>query len=125
MRGDPDVEAIAAQVGLPHDRLISMSKSSYRRSHPGHLVVFNGSLFSLDGRHLWRGDLDVTLDEPLLVALARRLGQAVALFHERIRLDEFDLGDAILTVAPDETVTMNPRYPCRRDVTGRLVLVSE
>ncbi len=124
MRGDPDVEAVAAQVGLPHGRLITMSKSSYRRSHPGHLVVFNASLFTLDGRHVWRGDIDVTLDERLLVALARRLDRAVALFHERIRIDEFDLDDAVLMVALDGLVTPNPRYPCRRDVTGRLVPVS-
>jgi hypothetical protein len=52
VRGDPKVEAIAGQLGLPNGRLISWSKSGYRDLYPHNFVLFNGSIADDAGKLL-------------------------------------------------------------------------
>jgi hypothetical protein len=46
----------------PPGRLVSRSKSGYRMEFPDHLVVWNAQVF-VGGETLWRGDLDLSVDE--------------------------------------------------------------
>lgn len=65
----PDETLVRLLLG-PAGRMIAGSKSGYRKCFPKNLVVFNARV-SLDGQgQVWRGDLDLTRDEALLVRLA-------------------------------------------------------
>lgn len=80
--GDELVSAATRKVGLHHGRMISGSKSGYRREHPDNVAVFNAALADANGTDLWRGDLDLTVDEPKLVALAADLGTTLHVLYE-------------------------------------------
>lgn len=67
-------------IGWP-GRMISGSKSGYRRLHPGNIVVFNANLCTDEGK-FWHGDLDVTLNGKNLQKLADRIGQRVYVLSE-------------------------------------------
>lgn len=66
------VEFIQKTIG-PSGRMLSGSKSFYRKEHPRHLVCFNASV-AVDGfSTVWRGDLDLsTADEQCLIDLAKK-----------------------------------------------------
>jgi hypothetical protein len=66
----------------PVGRTIACSKTSYRENHPDRAPVFNANL-ALRGGKVWHGDLDLSVDEPALVELARRLAQTVFVLYER------------------------------------------
>lgn len=66
------VAVIERHLG-PHGRMITASKSGYDRRYPTHLTVFNANLV-VDRCKLWWGDLDLTVDEPKLRAIAGELG---------------------------------------------------
>jgi hypothetical protein len=72
---------LAETVG-PAGRMIALSKAGYREQHPDRVLVFNASLALRVGK-LWHGDLDLSVDEPVLVELACRLGHTVYVLHER------------------------------------------
>ena len=74
-------QAIEGTLG-PAGRMISFSKSGYHKRHAGHVVVFNGNV-CLEAGKIWWGDIDITLDEAKLVALAKRLDQTVYVVYER------------------------------------------
>jgi hypothetical protein len=76
---DETAERILGPVG----RMITFSKTSYWRKHPTHVLVFNGNVCTEARGKIWFGDLDLTRDEPLLVELARALGEAVYVLFER------------------------------------------
>ncbi|MBA3842074.1 MAG: hypothetical protein H0X39_05555 [Actinobacteria bacterium] len=67
-------------LGWP-ERMISGSKSGYRERHPNRLPIFNANVCLADQK-LWHGDLDLTTDEPKLIALANKLGRAVFVLWE-------------------------------------------
>lgn len=62
-------------------RMISGSKSLYRRAHPDHTVVFNANLCTAGGK-FWYGDLDITLDQERLQELADTIGETVYVLYE-------------------------------------------
>jgi hypothetical protein len=79
-------------------RMISASKSRYCEAHPENLPIFNANVCTDDGK-IWFGDLDLTVDEPKLVELARTLGMKVYVLPERAgrfhgRDDDPELGAA-------------------------------
>lgn len=126
--GNERATEAAAAIGLNNARLITASKSSYHRSYHAHLVAFNSTISDDDGHGLWWGDLDVTLDEQSLIALARALSQTLHVLYEHTRLGEelipFDLSDELAVISPDGVVTVpaRPYRPAvRRDEEGRLV----
>ncbi len=61
-----------SQRGLPFSRLISGSKSGYRKRFPDHEVYFNANIFTENGK-IWHGDLDLNLDSERLQSLANEL----------------------------------------------------
>jgi hypothetical protein len=72
---EAEVEVVAVierHLG-PHGRMITASKSGYSRRYPTHLTVYNADLL-IDGEKRFWGDLDLTLDEPKLRAIAGELG---------------------------------------------------
>jgi hypothetical protein len=80
-------EALLSTLG-PADRMIAASKSRYATAHPTNVPVFNANVcLSVDGvsrpTKRWFGDLDLTVDEPLLVELARQTGSTVYVLYER------------------------------------------
>lgn len=73
--------AAAEEILGTAGRMISASKSGYSRAHPDNLPVFNANVCTDDGK-IWFGDLDLTVDEPKLVELARTLGRKIYVLPE-------------------------------------------
>jgi len=127
------VAAAAARLGLHHGRMISGSKSGYRRAFPDHVAVFNACIADDDGTDLWWGDLDLTVDEPKLVALASELGMTIHVLHEsdarfigRKEPFRLDLAPAVVRFTPaGETVVGTHRWlpELTRNAAGQLVSV--
>jgi hypothetical protein len=73
----------------PQGRLISRSKSGYLdETHRSHLVIFNAQI-SVDGESVYHGDLDLSVDEPLLQAAALEVGEFYVLTEHE---DDFKPG---------------------------------
>jgi hypothetical protein len=68
-------------LGWP-GRMISASKSGYRRAHPDNAAIFNANVCLAAGK-IWHGDLDLTLDEQQLLDLAARVGQTTYVLYEQ------------------------------------------
>jgi hypothetical protein len=117
MRGDPKVEKVAASVGLSNARLVSWSKSAYSRAFPNHFTLFNASIMDIDGRMLWWGDIDATIDEEKLAALARRLETRLFVFFEGdARLvPQLGIRNAALIVEPSGEVVLTERWGISRE----------
>ena len=62
-------------------RMLSGSKSGYSQTHPGNLTVFNANLI-VDGRKVWYGDIDLTLQEKELQAAATEIGKPIYVLRE-------------------------------------------
>lgn len=74
-------QALRETLGYP-GRMISYSKTDYVvRRFPDHVVCFNGNVCIGEGK-LWHGDLDLTLGEPHLAALAEQIGEIVYVVYE-------------------------------------------
>lgn len=87
-------------------RLISWSKSGYRRRRPHHLVIFNAELWLLRDRlPFWRGDLDLTLDEPQLRLIAARIRRPFRVTPEGARQSDW-----VAVLRPDGRLDLNPAW---------------
>lgn len=89
--GLPDATLLQATLGRS-GRVLSYSRSAYRRDHPDHVVIFNaGICIARDGLPvlIWEGDLDLTLDEANLVAYARAVEETLYVLYEGERPDRF------------------------------------
>lgn len=128
--GNRRSEEAAASVGLPAGRMISGSKTGYLRAHPYNVAMFNSTVADDDGEGLWRGDLDLTTDEPALQALARELGMNLHVLFEgetypfrRALEGGLDVRRAAITVtaAGDTLIGKHELRWLTRDEAGRLV----
>jgi hypothetical protein len=127
--GNARASEVAQSLGLPSCRVIAISKSGYRRAWPQHPVVFNATIADETGVGVWWGDLDLTLDEPLLVQLAQELHRTLHVLREadaRLlgrRRWIFDLEPAVLIIDPSGEVSIPDRRArwMERDARGRLV----
>jgi len=63
-------------------RMIAGSKSTYRRTFPKNLVVFNANVVLEGLGKVWHGDLDITRDEALLVRLAEVTDRQLHVLYE-------------------------------------------
>ena len=68
--------------GLPLSRLISSSKSYYRKKNPDNLIVFNANILSENGIKVWHGDLDITKDGVILSKIAKEAGVVLFVLTE-------------------------------------------
>jgi hypothetical protein len=86
---------------LGHEgRLISFSKSQYIDAFPTRIPCFNGVVCVRRASKLeaiWKGDLDITLDEPKLAELSRQTGQTIAVFSEGAAPDD---DQSVFSVVP-------------------------
>jgi hypothetical protein len=95
--------AVTEHLGVP-GRMVGLSKAGYRDANPRNLVVFNANVCFRGGK-VWWGDVDLTIDEPSLTALAAHTQETVYVLHEsdgRFR-HEADplLQRAVYSVTPD------------------------
>ena len=77
-----DLTKVAEEILGHYARLISGSKSLYRREYPNHIVFFNANVFTKEDGKIWYGDIDLTEDEDKLKLLAKKLGKEVFLLQE-------------------------------------------
>jgi hypothetical protein len=93
-RGEPQLESISGKVVINISeqleaelgwtgKMLSASKSDYRRRYPDHEVFFNACIFTEDGTQVWFGDLDLTLDNAKLQAAATAIGQELYVTPEQ------------------------------------------
>jgi hypothetical protein len=81
MEDTPIVEKLCEEILGIRGRMISGSKSMYRRTYKDHLVVFNANVCTRAGK-IWYGDLDITLDTESLQKLADALDETVYVLYE-------------------------------------------
>jgi len=79
---DGDLYKIFMNHGLMMGRMISGSKSGYRDRYPENLVVFNANIVTKKRGKVWHGDLDVTIDEPKLSEVSKKLGENLYILYE-------------------------------------------
>jgi hypothetical protein len=65
-------------------RMISGSKSGYRRAYPDNDVLFNANIFSPSGRNKWYGDLDITKDAKVLQEICDELQEELIVVPEML-----------------------------------------
>jgi len=71
-------------------KMLSGSKGQYRYDHPNHMVYFNANLVLSDGTKLWYGDLDITVQEIDIRALAAKLSKTIHILPEMAARFEFE-----------------------------------
>lgn len=74
-------QSIAAKHLGYTGRLLSISKSEYTRSNPGHKVIFNSNVCTKFGK-IWYGDIDLTKDKDALQNLANELNEVLYVLYE-------------------------------------------
>ena len=70
------------EENLNPGRLISFSKSEYRRQYPENQVYFNANIFVLGEGKVWYGDIDVTKDREMLESIAAKIGKDIFILRE-------------------------------------------
>jgi hypothetical protein len=73
---------IFEQNGFRVARLLSYSKSIYRKTYPDNEAYFNANIFNEFGQKVWHGDLDLTLDEKNLRKIAKLMGTNLYVLRE-------------------------------------------
>jgi hypothetical protein len=73
---------VCSKILGPKGRMFG-SKGQYRHDHEDHLIVFNSNICTEDGQKIWYGDLDLTLDEPALLKIAKSLKQKIYVLYEQ------------------------------------------
>jgi len=68
--------------GFWEGRMVSFSKSLYRKAHSSHIVLFNACLFDIKGEEVWWGDVDLTLDWKVFYETAHALTETLILTPE-------------------------------------------
>ncbi len=68
--------------GLLTGRLLAGSKSAYREKHPENEVYFNANIFNSDGKKIWYGDLDLTLEAEKIDRIAEAMGEKLFVLRE-------------------------------------------
>lgn len=63
-------------------RMISFSKSFYRKMHPDNKVYFNAQIFNKKRKFIWAGDLDITRDMPILKKISKEAGETFYIIPE-------------------------------------------
>lgn len=69
-------------------RMISFSKSTYRKENPDHTVYFNAQIHDMNFKFLWGGDLDITKDMHILDTIQTESGEKFYVTPEMV-MDEF------------------------------------
>lgn len=70
---DLDFREIFDRHGMMIGKMLSGSKSAYHERHPDNNVVFNANVIIEKHGKVWFGDIDVTLEQDKLQAIANEL----------------------------------------------------
>jgi hypothetical protein len=76
------MKEIFKENGLSNGRMISATKSGYRKQYPDNEVYFNANVFTLGGGKIWYGDLDLDRDMEKLQSAAESLGKDLFILKE-------------------------------------------
>lgn len=71
-------------IGITN-RMITGSKSGYRKAYPKHAAIFNANLVILKDDKpvkVWWGDLDLTLEHPKLLKASEKIGTPLYVLYE-------------------------------------------
>jgi len=79
---DGDLYKLFADHGFIMGRMISGSKSGYKERFPDHKVVFNANIVTKSRGKVWYGDVDLTMDTPQLMNIARELKEPLYVLYE-------------------------------------------
>ena len=79
---EEDISNLFKVHGLHMARMISGSKSLYRRMFPDNDVIFNANIITESQGKIWHGDLDVTVDRENLEKVAEKLGESLYILYE-------------------------------------------
>lgn len=71
MNSKTQIQTLFEDKGFHSGRLLCYSKSVYRKACPNNEVYFNANVYSEAGKE-WFGDLDLTLDGPVLEKIAKK-----------------------------------------------------
>lgn len=66
-------------------RMITGSKTGYKKTYPENAAVFNANIFAISGdsyEKVWHGDLDLTLDSEKLLKISETLGKEIVVLSE-------------------------------------------
>jgi hypothetical protein len=77
-----NLQKLMEDNGLYMSRLLSMSKSGYKRNNPDSVCFFNANLITLKEGKFWYGDIDLTKDGLLLKKIANQIGETIYLLKE-------------------------------------------
>lgn len=109
-----DVREFLNDMGWWCGRMISGSKSGYRRWRPKNIPIFNSNMCTLTHGKIWHGDLDITDDDETLKKIAAYLNEPIYLLYE---MDgRFENGEkpridkAIFAVVDGKMVVSNKDY---------------
>lgn len=76
------IEDIFKKYGFNLGRMISASKSGYRKTYPDNLVIFNANIFTYTKHKVWYGDLDITKDAENLQKVCNEIGEEMIVVSE-------------------------------------------
>ena len=111
---DDHLERVLLATLGPPGRMIAASKSDYAERHPDQIAVFNANVVLSPRDKVWHGDVDLTLDEPLLHELARVTGRIVYLLYERDGRFENERDPHVEAAIFSVTPTGHTRFPHAR-----------
>ena len=77
-----DYNLIFRENGFINSRMITASKSSYRKAYPNNQIVFNANIITEKSGKVWYGDLDITKDKDMLKKIASELGETLYVLYE-------------------------------------------
>ena len=104
-------EIIRKRLGM-EGKIISWSKSGYRKANPKNFVIFNSNICTNE-KKIWWGDIDITLSKDELVALAQELKETIYVLYEmdgRFDNEEHPLiNNPIVIFEPDGTFKLGTR----------------
>ena len=99
------IEQLNMALGYP-GRMISGSKSGYRKHYPDNFAIFNSNICT-ESEKVWFGDIDLTLQKEALCELAKAHNQTIYVLYEMdARFENEDtplLGKAPIKFLPDGT----------------------
>lgn len=77
------MKEIFKENGLSHGRMISATKSMYKKAHPNNEVYFNANIFVLGEGRVWYGDLDLDKDISKLESTAKSIEKDLYILKEK------------------------------------------
>lgn len=105
-------EILNKKLGWP-GRMISGSKSGYRRVYPENFVIFNANLCTQKEK-IWYGDLDLTKDKDILSEIAKELNETLYVLYEMDARFEnennFNIENAAAIFTSDGKIMVGDKY---------------